>query len=135
MFQYWPTCFKRTIKSLKEFICVQILLCWVRTPNKAQIATKKTHQYEAIIESIQIGTSSADLPTDCGSIDKYVLWIFKIWKCYSISRFCYPRRMLSIFSHHCLPLLLLNLHISSRFGWSSGATIQDTHFCDSPIHR
>ena len=24
-----------------KFICVQIILCWVRTPNKAQIATKK----------------------------------------------------------------------------------------------
>ena len=95
----------------------------------------KTHQYEAIIESIQIGTSSADLTSDCGSIDKYVLWIFKIWKCYSISHFCYSRCMFSILSHHCLPLLLLNLHISSRISWSPGATIQDAHFCDSPIHR
>ena len=115
-----------------------LIIKWWRQINENYfdiIYNKKNTQNEAIIKQIQIRLIGANFTTRCWSANQHVLWIPKIWKCNSFGCIRYSRRLFGFLSHHCLPLILFNLHLSSWIGWRASTTVSDTHYCHCDLYR
>ena len=105
------------------------------TKSSLKIVQNNNFQNEAIVKQIPIRFVGTNLASYCWSFDQYVLWIPPIWKCNPFGCFCYPRCLFGLFSHHCLPFLLFDLHLSSWVGWSLSTTIPDTNYCHCDLYR
>ena len=117
---YWSTGREQPKSSLKKDNCA---------------LKNNNFQNEAIVKQIQIRFDGTNLATYCWSFDQYILWIPQIWKCNPFGCFCYPRCLFGLFSHHCLPLLLFDLHLSSWVSWSLSTAIPDTNYYHCDLYR
>ena len=116
-----------------------LIIKWCRQINEncfdiIYIKQKKS-QNEVIIKQIQIRLIGANLAACCRSANQHVLWIPKVWKCNSFGCIRYSRRLFGFLSHHCLPLILFNLHLSSWIGWRSSTTVPNTNYCHCDLYR
>ena len=116
--------------SFYVFTQGQAALIWITS-----IVDTIGEQNEIVPKPLPVCSSGTDIIAHCGSFDQHILWISSVWKCNPSCCVCDSRCVFGVFSHHCLPVILFHLYLSSWVGGSACATVQDSNIGDCDLHR